>query len=879
MSSGSIQFVADPSQLVAASAEARQSVASVAATAEQAKQKIVASYQAQVAAAKEAGATQRQLEAITSRSANTLASVTEDSAKRYINAIDRMEDRTRKFNAARSSLTTSIPQSPVSQFSFGGYGSASKEAEELSNAIKDVGESAGYSVAPSVRFGAVLRGMEGGFSRNVRAAEYFGASLKFLQPIMSGAFEVVGAATLVYALYEMGKNAYNAFENIVLLRDAIKGLNQLQINVDSTVTKNQDAAEASVEAILNSTQGKTAADRQKYAYAQKKPLDNSDYFYSKEFSGLGSNIKADYEKQYKSVAPSDIPNALASIKTELQNLNTAKGAIKTGGGFVKNVGGYGPSSNQDPTSYYDARIKAATQIQSVLQSGSDARSAALQADQTAIPHDQAEEAKKKAQEAKSARQQALAAQREDSAKAIAAQNADLLDWQAYQDRSKLDEVLYWSSIVALRNDGSARAVDATKKYNDAQKALHRENAEAMKTAISGFTGEYMKDFYANSGLSSPDRKSLSQSGTDAGSYIASLRESIALKKQDSDAIAENAIQMALATGQMTKLDAARATAALHQQQYADSLKDLNDQRGAISSDPTISSLQRSAQLQDNANQKKSLSDNYGIQQQLDAQASSPASSSMSVGFANAINSFVTASRNGAEQMQSLVTNTLQGLNQQIVSAMSGQKTNFKQFGAGVFRSVSGTALEKGEGAILGAFGGGKLGASQGNPMWVKMADATSSVAGSAGSFLSNIFGGGSKGPGQSGLNTALSISNGAQDADSDAGGIATVASTALQLLPFLATGGDFTNGAVVGENGPEILTGSGKITSNRNLRSMLGSGNSGHTINIDASGSTDPAQTRVQVMRGIQAAAPHIAASTINAQREQNLRKPPSARR
>src|SRR5665213_3419358 len=116
MATGSIEFVADASQLTAASAEARQSVSSVAATAEQARQKIVSSYQAQVAAAKEAGASQRQLESITSRSANSLASVTEDSARRYINAIDRMEDRTKRFNAARSSLASAIPQAPVSQF-------------------------------------------------------------------------------------------------------------------------------------------------------------------------------------------------------------------------------------------------------------------------------------------------------------------------------------------------------------------------------------------------------------------------------------------------------------------------------------------------------------------------------------------------------------------------------------------------------------------------------------------------------------------------------------------------------------------------------------------------------------------------------------------
>jgi hypothetical protein len=221
---GKIQFEGDASQLSAEAGKARQSVNSVAVSAEDARKRIVASYQLQMEAAKKAGASQTQLEAITRKASQRLSDVTDDSARRYINAIDRMEDRTKRFNAARLSLLATTPQQPVSQFTFGG--NAAKEADELSHAIDGVAHSTGYAVAPSVRFGSVLRGMEGGFSRNVRAAEYFGASLSFLEPIMSKAFPVVGAATLGWALFEMGKHAYEAFENIVQLKGAIEGLNR-----------------------------------------------------------------------------------------------------------------------------------------------------------------------------------------------------------------------------------------------------------------------------------------------------------------------------------------------------------------------------------------------------------------------------------------------------------------------------------------------------------------------------------------------------------------------------------------------------------------------------------------------------------------------------
>ena len=854
MSQGAITFVADASQLTTASAEAAKSVSSVAVSAEDARKRITASYAAQVAAAKEAGASQAQLASISNRAANQLASVTEDSARRYINSIDRMEERTRKFNAARIALSTSIPQQPESQFTFAGYGEAAGEAKHLSKAIDGVAESTGYAVAPSVRFGSVLRGMEGGFTRNIRSAEYFGASLKFLGPIMETAFPIVGAATLGYALYEMGKNAYNAFENVVLLRDAIKGLNQLQINVDSTVQKNADAAESSVEAILRSGPGgKTAADRQKYSYDQSKPLDNSSYFYSKEFAGLDSNIKADYERRFKSIAPGDINSSQSAINAELAQLEAAKSSQRSQGAFVQKVGGYGPSASQDPQSYYDARIKALQQIKALTGSGATSRSASLQADQSEIPHDQAEAIKKKAQEAKSARQEALAAQAQLNAKAIAQQNQNFLEWQSGENRSKADTVLYWSSIVALTNDGSKRALDANKKYQEAQVALNRENAEAMKSAISSFSSDYMKDFYASSGLNKQDTLKLNSDGAANEEWITALRDSIDLTKQNKDTMAEYSIQMAVATGQMTKLDAARATAALHSQEYQNGLKDFADNEATIKADPTLDAAGKRAAFQQNANARGQFIF-QGQQQSLkDQQAINPSYGSAGTGAKEAINDFVNASRDAAGQMRDLVSNTLQGLNQQIVGALSGQKTDFGDFGAGVFRSVASTALTKGEGALLSTFGGGKLG-SKGNPIYTINAGA--SVGSSAASALGTLIPS-SKGSGVAGF----------------FGGIMKT------VLPFLATGGDFNNGAIVGENGPELLTGSGHITPNHTLKSMLGSsGNGGTTVYIDASGSTDPAQTRVQVTRGIQAAAPHIAASAVHAQAEQNKRKPASKR-
>ena len=78
---------------------------------------------------------------------------------------------------------------------------------------------------------------------------------------------------------------------------------------------------------------------------------------------------------------------------------------------------------------------------------------------------------------------------------------------------------------------------------------------------------------------------------------------------------------------------------------------------------------------------------------------------------------------------------------------------------------------------------------------------------------------------------------------------------------FKANGGGVSSGKayVVGERGPEILTGaSGRIIPNHALG---GGSGGGMTVNVDARGSNDPAAVRAQVMLGIAQAAPALVAA------------------
>jgi hypothetical protein len=444
---------------------------------------------------------------------------------------------------------------------------------------------------------------------------------------------------------------------------------------------------------------------------------------------------------------------------------------------------------------------------------------------------------------------------------------------------------------------NAQAAEARRKAAEEMRQSWEADASVFKAwqeyakNIQSYSSEYVNAQFKSSGVSTDDSKSLGEQGNGATAYIQSLSQSIELRKQDSNAIAEASIQMALATGQITKLGAAQAVASMHTQDYTDAMQKLNAQRDYISSSSEYNGnpLARQAALQDNQNRTDSLTAGRVIQIAQDAQTTSPGSSSPFVGATDALNEFVIASRDAAKQISEFTTSTITGFNDVLLKVMTTRSTGhqnriaFGDYGAGLFRSVANTGLQKAEGSALGAFGFGssaKMG-TQSNPMWTRSVDAigggVSSAVNSAGSFLSKMFGGG-KGPGASGLAGAMDFSTGAAADDAAAGGISTIDSTLTDMIPFFADGspGSMSGPAIIGERGPELFVPSG--TGNVIPNHKMGNAQAGHTIMIDASGSTDPAQTRVQVMQGIAAAAPHIANGAISAQRDDKRRSPSSQR-
>lgn len=299
-------------------------------------------------------------------------------------------------------------------------------------------------------------------------------------------------------------------------------------------------------------------------------------------------------------------------------------------------------------------------------------------------------------------------------------------------------------------------------------------------------------------------------------------------------------------GRITENSAAMKIAKLQAKDYASKLQNLNFQLA----NNNLSPEERQTLIQ--------RRDDVTTQQRI-AQISAPGAafsgSSGVVGVRNALDEFVQASRNAAEAMQRITTGILNQINDQILNAMTGQRTSFGKVGVGVARSIAGYGLQRAEGAALSAigFGGGKPDGSDARPYSVRIVGgSTSSAASAVGHALSSV-----------GKST---------------GGVLGF------LGRFLSKGfqGYFANGgpmqadmaSIVGERGPELFVprAAGTMIPNHALSGAFG----GHQVSvgyIDAR-QTNPAMVASAVHRGMQLAYTQ-AVHTVNHQRTDQARRRP----
>jgi hypothetical protein len=315
--------------------------------------------------------------------------------------------------------------------------------------------------------------------------------------------------------------------------------------------------------------------------------------------------------------------------------------------------------------------------------------------------------------------------------------------------------------------------------------------------------------------------------------------------------------MGVMTGQMSKLDAAQAEAALHAQEYRDAISAIDQALANAQNLPE--GFDKQSTIAGLNNQRSQATASYQIQSGQDAQA--VASQQLGSGLGQTIAVMAQQWSDMTKQIEQAMTKGADSLNDAIARVATGGKGNWGKTFQGIGQSLFKTGLQGAEGSILKALHlGGK---------------GTQKPAGTQNDriFVSaRIEGAGAADPGSGTSPANIPLPSGIMG--SLLGKIPGLSASGMggflsAILPAFADGGDIlaNHPSIVGEQGPELFTprSAGTITPNHAL------GGDTHThFHIDARGSTDPAAVNAAIMR----AAPHLIAASVQTQHSSAKRMP-----
>lgn len=736
------------------------------------------------------------------------------------------------------------------------------QAQAQLNKFSNTAKAAGHSTASSMQAAsASIRLLEGGMRGNIRAAERFISMIPGVGKALQAAFPVVGAIALAGVFIKMGTEVAkfiettnkmpqaisNGFRTLNLsaqsANDAMRVTNDLlqnQINVLEGKPEN-NVALALHEAWVEADRLATAldSDNSKMAELMSKShlsafagmlgkmgtanVEGSIGSYEQKFADIGADRNTAVHSG-DSAAVARLDKALRDAQTSA--LNWAANMIAAYKAESAAPGGLNTDANINDLRGFSGNITQAQDKQKL-----DTDNAQLK-----VQKERLEEAKKLAEEQKRMAREALEAYKQQQEAIIAQWRKNLEETRADNDMTLAQEGQFWVQRMEQSKRGSLSYIAALEEANKTIARMRQQNMHDQ--------AEFDKNSSAAYALNPLDREPVSgEQGREATAYLRSLNEQISLGKQNSYALAEASTQMDEAAGKMTKLDEATRMASLHTQEYAAYQKDLQRTLDAIANDPALTDLQK-AQAAADLNKGAVLASGQRDIQVLTDQKNI-AAQQIGPAMHTALDQMVSDWRDMATSIARVMGQAVSGLNDNIVKAMTGQKTSFgatfKQAGQGLLK----TGLQKGEGMLLGAFGLGGLkkadGSTEASALWVRMTSAINgggASTGALGGLLSKIPG--------------------------------------MQFIqPFFqghfAGGGDVLGGypAMVGEKGPEMFVprSAGRIVPNHQLS---GSAQATHTYMIDARGATDPAAIHAAVARAL----PHAVAASTQAQHQMHQRKP-----
>lgn len=419
--------------------------------------------------------------------------------------------------------------------------------------------------------------------------------------------------------------------------------------------------------------------------------------------------------------------------------------------------------------------------------------------------------------------------------------------KARNDMSLRAEADFWQDRASRAAQGSDVYIAALRKANEARAgALKQSDRQAADSNKEGFASANRVNDMISEGLNSAWGAEVRRAEEAQKKMQESAIEAFKLAEQSQKAaqqIEEERIKLQVQMGLISKLAGAQQVQSLHEEgfkQFADASDSFRKQFPDVPTPGAPETLRQ-----------------YGVQSQKD-QAEVQAASALGQ-LGESARGLIQSFTDIPAHFTQIFEQTLGDLNSKIVDELSGKRNvNFGEVGINAARGVETMGLQFVEGKIMNGLGIGKLG-TQNNPMWVRIAEATgAAVGGGIGTILAKLFGGHG--------GTVGAAAKGASGASSIASGIGGI----LAALPHFATGGPVPANMpiMVGENGPEpfIPSTSGRMIPNDAM--------GGHTFNIDARGSNDPAAVKAQINQALSQFSRQVPSMAIGAVRDHNSRVP-----
>lgn len=434
-----------------------------------------------------------------------------------------------------------------------------------------------------------------------------------------------------------------------------------------------------------------------------------------------------------------------------------------------------------------------------------------------------------------------------------------------------EQAQYWMGVA---KKGSPIYGEALMEAHKAQTANWKAGQASMGSRMRDDAAWFKSEHELKPRDLSRDAGSMQNESADSrasAQYISDLKRMGDIQDRNAASIAEASIEMQVATGRMTRLDAAQAKAALHAQEFTSSLADLRSELLAIDGMP-ISSIQKKMLESGIANKIATLNGQRAVQAMQD-QASIDMNTPMGATRA-AISQMVASWTDMTQQLAEILPRSLETVNESLAHSLMAHAYTGYEYRRGIVQSMSnaarsigsgllGMGMHEAEGGILSKLGFGpkkKPMGTHSDPLYVRMADAQANGSGALSSILS-----------QAGMPSGL--------ATATKGVTSLIPSLLGAVLPGFAAGGTIPSGlpAIVGEQGPELFvpSTSGRIVPNDQLG--MGDTHFHMPVTIDARGATDPSAVHAAVSRAMEAWGPRLVSASVQAVHEHKMRRPSMA--